>query len=171
MRGPCILSSLMDKCKDTILVLGVGNTLLTDEAVGVRVVEALRDHPDSDALGLTLMDGGTMGLSLLIPMEDADALIVVDAAMLGQQPGAVEVFEGADMDHFLRHRGRSPHDIGLDDIMDGLRLREAVPEHRALVGIQPAVLTVGESLTVDVEAAVPMAVAAILELVATWKRT
>lgn len=160
----------MNKCKDTILVLGVGNTLLTDEAVGVRVVEALQDHPDSAELGLKLMDGGTMGLTLLVAMEDADALIVVDAAYLGEGPGAVKVFEGPDMDHFLRNRGRSPHDIGLDDLMDGLRLREAVPEHRALVGIEPQILTIGEHLTEPVAMAVPQAANAILQLARRWEK-
>lgn len=155
--------------EDTILVLGLGNTLLTDEAVGVRVVEHLEGMPDAKDRGLKLMDGGTMGLTLLVDMEDADAIIVIDAAVLGQEPGAVQVFEGLDMDHFLRHRGRSPHDIGLDDIMDGLRLREAVPEHRAIIGIQPDILTVGENLTADVQKAVPQAAQVVLEIVKRWK--
>lgn len=154
---------------DTILVLGLGNILLTDEAVGVRVMEHIRDHITPNDPKIKLMDGGTMGISLLVDMEDADALIVIDAAVLNKPAGAVEVFEGADMDHFLRHRGRSPHDIGLDDIMDGLRLREAVPEHRALVGIQPADLTVGENLTPDVAHAVPAAAQAIMALIDNWK--
>lgn len=159
----------MDKSKEQILVLGVGNTLLSDEAIGVRVIEALRDHPDCAALGLNPMDGGTMGLTLLVEMEDADSLIVVDAAHLNQAPGAVELFVGDDMDHFLRHRGRNPHDIGLDDLMDGLRLRQAVPKNRALIGIEPQILTVGEALTPAVAAAVPKAVDAIIDLVQRWK--
>ncbi|PHS78466.1 MAG: peptidase M52 [Rhodospirillaceae bacterium] len=155
--------------EETILVLGVGNILLSDESVGVRVVEHLESLPQAQNLGLEFMDGGTMGLTLLVPMEDADALIVVDAAVLGEQPGAVKVFEGAKMDHFLRHRGRSPHDIGLDDIMDGLRLREAVPDHRAIVGIQPEILTVGEHLTPAVQNAVPKAAQAVLDVVLRWR--
>lgn len=157
--------------QETILVLGLGNILLSDEAVGVRVVDHLQSLPADDKQGLTLMDGGTMGLSLLVAMEDADAMIIVDAAILGDKPGAIKIFEGPDMDHFLRHRGRSPHDIGLDDILDGLRLREAVPEHRALVGIQPAVLTIGEHLTPDVAAAVPNAAKAIEHLILTWRNS
>ena len=155
---------------DTILVLGLGNILLTDEAVGVRVVQALQDDPQIEGLGLRLLDGGTMGMSLMVDMEDADALIVVDAAVLGKQPGAVEVFEGQQMDRFLRHRGRSPHDIGLDDILDGLRLREALPDHRALVAIQPAALTVGENLMPAVRDALPVACAAIIKLATRWKK-
>jgi hydrogenase maturation protease len=155
--------------QETILVLGLGNILLSDEAVGVDVVKHLQGLPEEKTQGLTLMDGGTMGLSLLVAMEDADAMIIVDAAVLNDKAGAVKIFEGPDMDHFLRHRGRSPHDIGLDDILDGLRLREAVPEHRALVGIQPAVLTIGEHLTADVAAAVPKAAESILQLIHIWR--
>jgi hydrogenase maturation protease len=159
----------MDTSDETILVLGIGNTLLSDEAVGVRVTEYLADHPEAAKLGLKLLDGGTMGLTLLVEMEDADALIVIDAAMLGQPAGSVQMFEGPDMDHFLRHRGRNPHDVGLDDLMDGLRLREAVPEHRALIGIQPLSIQVGEHLSPSVAAAVPEAAERIIALARRWK--
>lgn len=151
---------------ETILILGLGNTLLTDEAVGVRVAEHVGTRPE--AAGLRILDGGTMGLTLLVEMEDADAMVIVDAAYLDAEPGTVRVFEGREMDHFLRTRGRNPHDIGLDDLMDALRLRQAVPERRALVGVQPADLSVGEQMTEAVAAAVPGAAAAVLDLVARW---
>ncbi len=159
----------MDTSDETILVLGLGNILLTDEAAGVRVADYLADHPAAQALGLRTLDGGTMGMSLLVEMEDADALVVVDAAYLDQPPGSIKMFQGAEMDHFLRHRGRNPHDIGLDDLMDGLRLREAVPERRALIGIQPKSLQVGEFLNPEIAAAIPKAGQMILDLVAGWK--
>lgn len=151
-----------------ILVLGLGNTLLTDEQVGVRVAEAVGSDPRAAALGIRALDGGTMGLTLLVEMEDAAAMVVIDAANLGGAPGTVQAFEGAEMDHFLRTRGRNPHDIGLDDMLDGLRLRGAMPERRALVGIQPERLTVGEAMTPAVAAAVAPAAEAVLALVAGW---
>ena len=62
-----------------ILVLGVGNLLLTDESAGVRVIGFLEERmPESS--GVILMDGGTIGLGLLNAMEDAASLIIVDAA-------------------------------------------------------------------------------------------
>ncbi len=152
----------------TILVLGLGNILLTDEQVGVRVAEAVGRHEDAATLGIRALDGGTMGLTLLVDMEDADAMIVIDAANLGGSPGDVTVFEGAEMDHFLRTRGRNPHDIGLDDMLDGLRLRGAVPERRALVGVQPEDMQVGEAMTPAVAAAVDEAVAAVMGLARRW---
>lgn len=161
----------MEKFKDTILALGLGNILLSDEAVGVRVIEALARSPQTAALGLRPLDGGTMGLSLLVELEDAGAMIVIDAAALGEAPGAVKVFVGQAMDHFLRRRGRSPHDIGLDDLLDGLRLRSALPERRALVGIEPRSLTVGDELTPEVAAAVPGAVSAVIDVAQHWRDT
>ncbi len=163
----CMLPS-MDSSKETTLILGLGNILLTDEAVGVRVIEALREHQDRIGLDLKLIDGGTIGMMLLVDMEDADALIVIDAAHLNKQAGEIQVFEGEAMDTFLRNRGRSPHDIGLDDLMDGLRLREALPLRRALIGIEPKTLTIGDSLTQEVAAAVPRAAATAIGLLKHW---
>lgn len=154
--------------EDEILILGLGNTLLSDEAVGVRIVEQLRNHPQSTHYHLKLLDGGTMGLTLLVDMEDADAMIILDAGQLGMEPGCLQVFEGEQMDLFLRSRGRNPHDIGLDDLMDGLRLRQAVPEKRALVCIQPKTIAVGESLSIEVEKAIPQAVEAVIEILDRW---
>ncbi len=158
----------MSQDNATILVLGLGNTLLTDEAVGVRVAEHIADLPEAAKLGIRALDGGTMGLTLLVEMEDADAMVVIDAAYLQKPPGTVELFEGERMDHFLRTRGRNPHDIGLDDMLDGLRLRGAVPDRRALVGVQPAALTVGEHMTPAVAEAVPRAAEVVLALVRGW---
>lgn len=169
--GRVCMVRVMDATRPRTLVLGLGNTLLRDEAVGVRVAEHLAGHPEAEDLGLRCLDGGTMGLSLLIEMEDAEAMVVVDAADLGKEAGEVQVFEGAEMDSFLRTRSRNAHDIGLDDLMDALRLRQAVPERRALLGIQPADMRVGEDMTEQVAAAVPAACDLIVSLARRWCAT
>jgi len=176
-RAPALIVNLGQLCifgpmiasDAPILVLGLGNTLLKDEAVGVRVAEYLAALPAAETLGLRCLDGGTMGLTLLVEMEDAAALIVVDAAHLAAEPGMVQMFEGKEMDHFLRTRSRNAHDIGLDDLMDALRLRQAVPELRALMGIQPENMRVGEKLTGKVADAVPKAAEMVLGLARRWR--
>jgi hydrogenase maturation protease len=152
-----------------ILVLGLGNTLLTDEAVGVRVLENLAAKKESETHELKLLDGGTMGLTLLVEMEDAEAMIIIDSAYLNAAPGTVQVFEGEEMDLFLRTRSRNAHDIGLDDLMDALSLRQAVPHKRALSGVQPADLSVGETLTDAVAQAVPEAASRVVEIARKWR--
>ncbi len=71
-----------------ILVLGVGNLLLKDEGLGVRMVERLETaYAFSD--NVELMDGGTLGLRLLDPISQADRVIVIDAVQNGGPPGTV----------------------------------------------------------------------------------
>ena len=74
-----------------VLVIGVGNTLLQDDGVGVHVTEALRAAAETE---LEIMDGGTLGLSLLPAVEDAHAVIVVDAVSDTWNPNAIRASLG-----------------------------------------------------------------------------
>ncbi|MBU1664911.1 MAG: hydrogenase maturation protease, partial [Gammaproteobacteria bacterium] len=102
------------------LILGIGNTLLTDEGVGVHVLQALEtalaaEHPPID--DLTLLDGGTLSFTLAGPIEDAEALIVVDAANIKGEPGDWVLLEGEAMDAFLLgNRKSTVHEVGLTDL-------------------------------------------------------
>jgi hydrogenase maturation protease len=152
-----------------VVVLGIGNTLLTDEAVGARVLDALRDRAGFD--GVDLVDGGTLSFTLLDYVESAVALIVVDAGNVGAPPGSVHSFEGAAMDAFLSGPGRqrSVHEVGLLDLLSVARLHQVLPERRALVCVQPERIGWGLSLSPPVEAAVPAAAAEVLRLLRRWQ--
>jgi hydrogenase maturation protease len=149
------------------LVLGIGNTLLADDGVGVKIIEALRGDPDMAER--TLIDGGTLSFSLLCHLEDAQAMLVVDAADLEATPGTVRVFESDAMDRFIRRtRGRSVHEVGLADLMDMARLHDCLPPQRALVCIQPERIDWGEVLSPAVQAATPHACRQVRELLWRW---
>ena len=114
------------------LVLGIGNTLLSDEGLGVHLLNYLRvNYPDLP--GVTYLDGGTLSFTLATAIEDCDNLVVLDAAQLDAGPGTVRLLVGADMDAFIGHGKRSVHEVGLSDLMDALRLRGDLPGHRALI--------------------------------------
>lgn len=149
------------------LVLGVGNTILTDEGVGPWVVERLRAL-NPDAPGINWMDGGTLSFSIAAFVEDAEHLIVVDATELRADPGTVKVFEDEDMDRMLGGHGRSIHEVGLMDLMNMARLTERLPRRRALVGIQPEIVDWGTAPTAAVGAAMPVAARAVAELIGRW---
>jgi hydrogenase maturation protease len=150
------------------LVLGVGNSLLTDEGTGVHVVAYLaREYPD--LAGVTYLDGGTLSFTLAGPIEDHDALIVVDAAQLGAPPGTVRVFEGTEMDRFLGRAKLSVHEVSLVDLMDIARLTDHLPARRAIVGVQPAEVGWGSEPTPEVARAVPDAAERVLGLIRTWQ--
>lgn len=149
------------------LILGLGNVLMTDEAVGPLVVRRLGAEAEADG-PLRFIDGGTLSFSLAVPIEACERLIVVDAAAMGEWPGTVRVFEGETMDRQLRLPARSVHEVSLADLMDMVRLTDRLPRRRALVGIEPAVIDWGDGLTPTVEAAVPVAMAEVLTLLGRW---
>lgn len=152
------------------LVLGIGNTLLTDEGVGVHVIHTLPDFFPPDFQDVELLDGGTLSFTLAGPIEEADALVVVDAAQLKSPPGTLRIFKGEAMDAFLMsNRKSSVHEVGLTDLRAIAMLAGHWPEKRALVAIQPQQLDWGEAPTPPVAAAVPEACRRIVELIGAWK--
>lgn len=152
------------------LVLGIGNTLLSDEGVGVHVVRALQSRSASLFPEVEFLDGGTLSFTLAGPIEDADALIVVDAAQMDEVPGTMRIYEGEEMDRFLLSRRKaSAHEVGLADLMTIATLSDHWPVRRALVAIQPEKLDWGEEPTPAVAAAVGEASHRIESLIGAWR--
>jgi hydrogenase maturation protease len=151
------------------LVLGIGNTLLTDEGVGIHVLQAL-DAEWGHASDVTLLDGGTLSFTLAGPIEDADALIVVDAANIQSRPGEWALLKGDEMDAFLMgNRKSTVHEVGLTDLRAIAILAGHWPDQRAMLAIQPDVVDWGEVPTPAVAAAIPPVCAAIGELIQEWR--
>ncbi len=151
------------------LVLGIGNTLLTDEGVGVHVIQALGPLLAADP-DVTLLDGGTLSFTLAGPIGDADALVVVDAANIRTRPGEWRLLKGEAMDGFLLgNRKSSVHEVGLTDLRAIALLAGHWPEKRAMLAIQPDVVDWGESPTAAVAAAIPPVCTAIQSLIESWR--
>lgn len=142
------------------VVLGVGNVLLHDDGVGVRVVEELRSaavrEPRSLPDGTRLVDGGTLGLELLRAIEGARAVLIVDAVDLDQPAGTVSVL-GRDALEQSGDRARGIR-AGVGELLAVGRLMDWLPARIALVGVQVADTGLGIGLSESVEAAVPRAV-------------
>jgi hydrogenase maturation protease len=127
------------------LVLGLGNILLRDEGVGVRVVERLQELYQFPP-GVQVLDGGTLGLDLMPYVEAADRLLVIDAVDAGAEPGTIAHLEGEEVPAFLSVK-ISPHQMGLSDLLAAARLRDVYPEEVVLWGVQPAEIDVGLDLS------------------------
>ena len=153
--------------KATTLVLGIGNTLLSDEGIGIHVIDRVAEMA-AGRDDLVMLDGGTLSFTLADDISAHPRLVVVDAARLDAPPGTVRVFEGQDMDERLRGGLQSVHEVGLSDLMDIARLTDTLPARRALVGIQPKYMDWGDSPTPEVAAAISGAAEAVLELVRRW---
>jgi hydrogenase maturation protease len=151
------------------VVLGIGNTLLGDEGAGVHALRALAARA-AELPDVEYLDGGTLSFTLATAIEDADQLIVFDAALLNAVPGTVQLFEDDAMDRFLgSRRNASVHEVGLIDLMVMARLAGRFPERRALIGIQPEYLDWAEMPTAAVAAAIPQACDLALAVLDRWR--
>jgi len=150
------------------LVLGVGNSLLGDDGVGVHVVRFLVDNPPC-AVNCKIVDGGTLSFTLASEVEETDALIVIDAANLGEAPGSVRVFVGDAMDDFVANRrSRSVHEVCLLDLLTVLALNGDLPSKRALIGVQPTHIGWEHNLSPAVQASVVVVAAKVDDLLMRW---
>ena len=157
----------MSASAKTVAVVGIGNSLLTDDGAGIHSLERFAEiNTDDDVFCL---DGGTVGLALLDRLSNLTGIIVLDAMKLGKPPGSVTVLEGDAMDAHLRNQHGSVHEVGLSDLMDALRLRSDLPERRALVGIEPADMDWGTWPSPAVAAALPEAVSNTQKLLRRWR--
>ena len=119
------------------VVLGLGNTLLCDDGVGIYALNQLQndwsDHP-----AIEFIDGGTLSFTLTEVLYDADNLIVIDAAQLSSPPGNVRVYTNEEMDDFVSNgKCSSVHEVSLAELLDMARLLDSLPKKRALIGVQP----------------------------------
>jgi hydrogenase maturation protease len=96
------------------LVLGLGNVLMGDEGIGVYTVRELEKHLLPP--GVDCLDGGTGGFTLLEPLEDADRIIIIDAASDGNPIGTVT----RTTPQFSRDYPPTltAHDVGMKDLLD-----------------------------------------------------
>jgi hydrogenase maturation protease len=151
------------------LILGIGNSLLQDEGAGIHAIRMLAERV-SQRDDIELMDGGTLSFTLAGAIEDAEHLIVIDAAQLGGEPGTTQIFVGEQMDAFVGgNRKRSVHEVSLIDLLMIARLAEQLPHKRALIGIQPRDIDWGESPSPPVAAAIQQACDQALRLAAEWR--
>jgi len=151
------------------LVLGLGNTLLGDEGIGVHVVQSLQQKY-IDLSDVTFLDGGTLSFTLAGYIEDSDNLIIIDAAQLRNVPGTIAVYEGADMDRFItKNRNKSVHEVNVTDILALSHLSGYLPERRALIGIQPEIIDWSDSLSEQVANAIPEVCEITRNLIHRWR--
>lgn len=133
-----------------VVVLGIGNSLMSDEGVGVHALAALEQRYEF-ADDVDLVDGGTTGMELLPDLEDADHLIVVDAVRVGKPPASVVRMSDEEVPAFFKTK-LSPHQIGLSDVLAALRFSGREPGRVVLIGVQPVSMDLNMSLTPEVAA-------------------
>ena len=145
---------------NNILVLGIGNLLMNDEGVGIHVISRLEKE---GIQGADLMDGGTGGFHLLGFIQSYKTIIIVDASLDNFPPGHVRVLQPRYAKDFPRQL--SAHEIGLKDLIDSAILLGNMPELHLIAISVKDFQDMGMDLSPEVEAAIPVAIQKVRELV------
>ncbi len=144
---------------EQILVLGVGNILLSDEGVGIRVIERIQERyefPDN----VNVLDGGVLGLSLLGVISEADHLIVVDAVKNGGEPGALYRLKGDQVPKRILAKN-SLHQVDFLETLASCQAFDRIPE-TVILGVEPEDI---ENLGIEMTPVVQAKVDSLVEMV------
>ncbi|KUO74069.1 MAG: Ni,Fe-hydrogenase maturation factor [Desulfosporosinus sp. BRH_c37] len=135
-----------------IMVMGVGNILLSDEGLGVRFLDVLKnkDLPEN----VELLEGGTAGLELVHLVQEVDFLIIVDAVNAQAEPGALFRFHPEDLKVFPEQFEVSFHQIGIIEVLAMAKVLGQAPK-TLIFGIQPKSLEWGMEISAEIEALFP----------------
>lgn len=149
------------------IILGIGSLLNTDEGVGIHAIRALQQRK---AVGdFEMLDGGTLGLNLLPLVEEASHLIVLDAIDGHKEPGTLIELAREEVPLFNTIK-MSQHQLLFQEVLALAQVRGHLPEHLTLLGIQPADLNVGVSLSPQVAPTLPQLVEHAEQLAEEWSR-
>jgi hydrogenase maturation protease len=133
------------------VVLGLGNTLHSDDGVGPQAIQRLRNDARVSEDTTTLIEGGTLGLELLTYIWDCSYLLVLDAVDIGQPPGTLVRLSSQEL-QTLPGKG-SVHQLGVADLLVALRVLARRQPTVVLLGVQPATTDWGTELSPAVGAA------------------
>ena len=137
----------------SIVVLGVGNLLLTDEGVGPITIDYLGERWEFPG-HVQLVDGATAGLELINVFQSADSIVVIDTVLGDAEPGALYRFHPDDVPRDVRYR-TSIHQVSFMDAWNMVRLLGPAPEI-VIIGVQPEDMSTPHvGLTSTIEARLP----------------
>ncbi len=143
-------------------VIGIGNVLTGDDAVGpyvVRVLEAQYDlGPDVEVI-----DAGTPGLDLTAYMAEVEAIVIVDAVKARGEPGDLRTYGKEELMKKSPVLAMSPHEPGVREALLNADFMGVAPRVFRLVGVIPESVDLGCALSPAVQAAVPRALTQVLE--------
>ena len=140
-----------------ILVLGLGNTLLSDDGVGPVLLGHLSSFAQHWQGQVEFVDGGTQGLALLGRLSGRRALIIVDAVKTGAPPGTVHRMTLAELRGANPGRADSAHEGNAGALLAAAQLVDELPDHLFVVGVEPEKIATGHGLSDAVKRALPEA--------------
>ncbi len=144
-----------------VLIICLGNPLMRDEGVGIRLAEELQpnlsDNPDVEVLDL-----GTGGLSVMHAIVGKKKVIFVDCAIMGKTVGSIHRFTPEQVRSTKTRMRYSLHEGDLLNTLELSRRLGECPEDIVIFGIEPKEIAHGEGLTSELQSKIPQYVQVVL---------
>ena len=142
-----MLSSSNTEKRKPVIVLGLGNTLMRDEGVGIRIVQKLEASNSAAFPNVEFADYGTAGMRVLHGIANRRKAVIVDCARMGCPPGAIRRFTPENVRSIKRMPGFSLHEGDLLNVLSLSRQLGETPEEVVIFGIEPKEVSPGDTLS------------------------
>jgi len=149
------------------IVLGLGNILNRDEGLGVHALRILQKEIEGKT-AVECLDGGVLGLDLLPLVENSSHLLVLDAIQAGKPAGTLLELDKREIPLF-RHIKMSEHQITFQEVLGLAQIRDKMPAHLTLLGIQPDDLSIGTELSPLVQQSLGTMISRAKEILNQWE--
>jgi len=140
--------SLMEK---TIGVIGIGNPLRYDDAIGIILLDFLKDHGTDFHPNVSFVDAGTAGMNVLHVISEFDIVLIIDAVQMGKAPGSWNFFSYGDVESQKEKEHISTHISDIFQVIELAKRIQKKPEKIYIFGIEPADLSIGQGLSKQVK--------------------
>lgn len=117
----------MNTIEKKIGIVGIGNLICGDEGFGIHTIRYLEENyifPDN----VLLHDAGTAGIYLSPILEECDPVLVIDVVDIDAEPGSMHYYSIEDIKFGNIQTKMSPHQLGVLEILEICKLRDAAPE-------------------------------------------
>ncbi|MGG3561458.1 HyaD/HybD family hydrogenase maturation endopeptidase [Neobacillus rhizosphaerae] len=156
------------KVESKITILGIGNTLFSDEGVGIHLLPLLEEAL-KEVENIEIIEGLTDGMRLLGPVEEAENLIIIDAINAGKEGGTIISLVGEEIPAYFGIK-MSIHQLGFQEVLLAAKMRERYPKQIVMVGMQPTSLELGVELTETNRQKLGELANAVIEQVFNWRK-
>lgn len=147
-------------------MIGLGNPIMGDDGLGLAALERLGLEWRLPST-VRLVDGGTWGMSLLPIIEEAEAVLLVDAIDAGRAPGDLIALGRSELPRHLAHK-LSSHEVALAEVLAVSELRGTIPARLVAVGLQPGRVEMSTALSPAVAEALDELVGTAVAQLVAW---
>ena len=129
-----------------IVVIGLGNVLLSDEGIGVHIIRRLSQQQDRFSL-VDFIEAGTGGMNLLHLIANRKKAVIIDCAKMGKRPGTMRRFNADEVQSVKKLSQYSLHEADILKVINLSKQLDECPDEVVFFGIEPETIKPGQTLS------------------------